>query len=100
MSELSTIFNHKHPNKYINISKEDNTISFKIQEGPIKEVGVNGCQVDDMIQVSRTIIESLNQNYSCRENSLVMTKLDEALLWLSARKNDRLKRGVEGYNKE
>lgn len=34
----------------------------------------------------------------CRENSIAVTKLDEALMWLKKRKEDRTARGVEGTN--
>lgn len=33
---------------------------------------------------------------SCRENAIVITKLEEALMWLNKRTADRVKRGVEG----
>lgn len=36
----------------------------------------------------------------CRENAIVITKLDEALLWLNKRTADRVKRGVEGKQKQ
>ena len=45
------------------------------------------------------MLEGLNNNIPCRENSLAITKLDEALMWLKKRKEDRITRGVEGYSK-
>jgi len=85
---------------FIDIDLDKNTIKFKVQKGPIKEVGVNGCQVDDMISVIRDIIAGLNKEFPCRENSVAVTKLDEAGLWLLKRKLDRKSRGVEGTNQE
>ena len=35
-----------------------------------------------------------------RENSIAITKLEEALLWLNKRTADRIERGVEGTHKE
>jgi hypothetical protein len=87
------------PTNFIYIRHDKNSISFTIQNGPIKEVGVNGCQVDTVIEAAKAIIEGLNTKFPCRENSLAVTKLDEALHWLSARKANREKRGVEGQNK-
>jgi len=84
----------------INITERTNTISFKIQNGPVKEVGVNGCQVDTIIETAKIMIEGLNKKFPCRDNSMVITKLDEALFWLINRKKDRENRGVEGFNKE
>jgi len=77
---------------------EKSSVEFVIQSGPIKEFGVNGCQIDDVIAWAKEKIEGFNQAYPCRENSLVITKLDEALLWLQKRKQDREKRNVEGKN--
>ncbi len=84
-------------NKFIII--EDSKVSFQIQDGPIKEVGVNGCQIDDVIRWAKEFIEFHNGKFPCRENSLAITKLDEALLWLYERKRNREARGVEGLNK-
>ena len=74
-------------------------VRFRIQEGPIREVGLNGCQIDEVIQWAKEKIEGFNKTFPCRENSVAITKLDEALLWLLKRKMDRLARGVEGENK-
>jgi len=83
----------------IHITDRLNTISFRIQDGPIKEAGVNGCQVDTIIATAKVILEELNKKFPCRENSIAITKLDESLLWLGARTANREKRGVEGYSK-
>jgi len=83
----------------IHITDDKNMISFKIQDGPVKENGVNGCQVDTLIEAARIMIEGLNAKYPCMENEQALTKLEEALVWLENRKKDREKRGVEGHNK-
>lgn len=87
------------PSHFIYVRKDKNSIAFTVQNGPVKQVGVNGCQVDEIIEAAKLIIEGLNKNFSCRENSMAITKLDEALLWLKKRKFDREQRNVEGYNK-
>lgn len=87
------------PHNFIYVRRDVNSIAFTIQNGPIKEVGVNGCQVDTLIEAAKLIIEGLNKNFPCRENAMVITKLDEALMWSNKRKSDREKRGVEGLNK-
>ena len=84
---------------YIIINHNINSIGFIIQNGPIKEVGINGCQVQTIIAAAKTIIEGLNKNFPCRENAMVITKLDEALLWSLKRTMDREQRNVEGLNK-
>jgi len=87
------------PFKHIYVRHDKNSISFTLQNGPIGENGANGCQVDALIHVARAIIDGLNKKYPCRENSLALTKLDEAVHWLDARTKDREKRGVEGQSK-
>lgn len=82
----------------INITDEKNMISFKIQNGPIKEKGKNGCQIDTIITAAKMMLEGLNKNFPCRENAIAITKLDEALLWLDKRRKDREARNVEGTN--
>jgi len=89
------------PKNFIYVRNDKNSIAFTIQSGPIKEVGgVNGCQVDTIIDCAKKIIEGLNERFPCRENSLVITKFDEALLWLKERKRRRERQGLEGYDKE
>ena len=83
----------------IEINHKHNAITFKIQNGPIKEHGINGCQVDTMIKTAKIIIEGLNKKFPCRENAMVITKLDEALMWSEKRKQDRINRNVEGVSK-
>jgi len=85
---------------YVTIDDRTNTIAFRIQDGPIKERGVNGCQVDTLIHAAKMIIEGLNKKFPCRENSMAITNLDASILWLEKRKSDREKRGVEGFNKD
>lgn len=67
------------------------------QEGPIKECGVNGVCNEDLIAMVICRLEHFQKSeYVCRENSLAITKLEEALLWLRKRTMGRENRGVEG----
>ncbi len=87
------------PFNFIYTRHDVHSIAFTMQTGPIKEVGVNGVQIDTLIEAAKLIIEGLNKKFPCRENSMIITKLDEALLWSQKRKTDREKRGVEGLNR-
>lgn len=78
------------------ISVTPTSVTFTGQRGPILEVGVNGCQIDDMVSFARQTIEAFNKLFPCRENSLAITKLEEAELWLMRRTQIRTARGVEG----
>lgn len=87
------------PTNFVYVRNDVNSLSFTIQNGPIKENGVNGCQVDTVIEAAKAILEGLNKNFPCRENAMAITKLDESLMWLNKRKQDRINRNVEGENK-
>jgi len=90
---------HLKTDHYIDIDHFHNAIRFKIQDGPIKENGVNGCQVDTIIQAAFTIIEGLNDKFPCEENRRCLNNLGLALIELKDRKKNRESRGVEGSNK-
>ncbi len=75
-------------------------IGIDLQSAPISEVGIDGMQIEDIILVIAEIIKSFNSKFPCRENSIVITKLEEAHLWCLKRKMDRETRGVEGKNEK
>lgn len=90
------LFDEQRKSNPIYVDHNVNMISFRVQNGPIKEVGLNGCQVNEIIEAAKIILEGLNKKFPCRENSSAITKLDEALMWLEKRTKDRESRGVEG----
>ena len=61
----------------------------------------NGAFVETVIAAAKQRIEfyQANAKFACRENAVAITKLDEALMWLNKRTQDREKRGVEGEHK-
>lgn len=58
----------------------------------------NGTTLEAVISVCLERLMQLNNRFPCRENSLAVTKLQEALMWLEARTKDRIARGVEGQH--
>lgn len=69
----------------------------KFQNGPIKEAGVNGVMNEDLIAIVIDRMRGFQSgDYKCRDNALALTKLEEALMWLRNRTNEREDRGVEG----
>lgn len=73
------------------------TIDF--QNGAIKENGINGCHNEDLIAIVIDRLQSFQAgDFPCRENAIAITKLEEALLWLNKRTDDRIRRGVEGLS--
>lgn len=85
--------------KYHGVSNGNN-LHFKIQDGPIKEVGVNGIQATDLLFFCKELFHSLNKSFPCRENSITITKIEEAIHWQDARTKNRESRKVEGLNKD
>lgn len=80
-----------------NFIADDVLLHVHFQEGPIKEAGVNGVCNEDLIAMVISRLEHFNKShFQCRENAMVITKLEEALLWLRKRTMGREQRGVEG----
>lgn len=70
-------------------------ISF--QNGPINEAGVNGLTHEVLLAIVADRMKSFQAGpYSCRENSIALTKIQEAQHWLHHRTLARVARGVEG----
>ena len=71
--------------------------SVSFQNGPIKEAGVNGVMNEDLIAIVIDRMRGFQSgDYKCRDNAIALTKLEEALMWLRNRTNEREARGVEG----
>lgn len=68
-------------------------------EGTTKlETLVEGTTNEEVIEMLVDRIKTLNAKLPCRENSITITKLEEALMWQNKRTSDRQKRKVEGTN--
>ena len=95
-----TAFNANH--EYVVTDLDARTYAeIRFQKGPIKENGVNGCHNEDLIAIVLDRLYSLNQgDFKCRENSIAITKLEEAMMWLNKRTADRKARGVEGTSQK
>lgn len=71
------------------------------QQGPVREVGFNGLTDESLLAVVLDRIQGFQRGpFGCRENAIVVTKLQEAMHWLRHRAEDRETRGVEGTNKK
>ena len=95
-------FKFNAPHHFAVKRKSDGAILVKVdmQEGPIKECGVNGCCNEDLLNMVVTRLEGFQKSeFACTENAIALNKLQEALLWLHHRTNKRVKRGVEGTHK-
>lgn len=63
----------------------------------------NGAFTETVIAAVKQRIEfyqtASGGKFACRENAIAITKLEEALMWLKKRTQDREKRAVEGTHK-
>jgi len=76
-------------------------VDIEFQNGPIAEIGVNGISNEALLAiVEDRLLGFQSGEYSCRENSVALTKLQEAMMWLQKRTRDRVARGVEGTNQK
>lgn len=76
-------------------------LSIDWQDGPLGRPPAepNGCFTETVIRAALQRLQFYNDSqYSCRENSLAITKLEEALHWLRARREEREARGVQGLH--
>lgn len=56
----------------------------------------DGTTNEEVLRVLIDRLQYLNGKFPCRENAIVITKLEESLMWLNKRTGDRLARNVEG----
>ena len=69
------------------------------QNGPVKEVGVNGCHQEDLLAIVIDRLECFQRGeFACYENRMALQKAQESLQWLEHRTSKRVQRGVEGTN--
>lgn len=69
------------------------------QNGPIKEVGVNGCHIEDLILICvDRLCYFQSTQYSCEENAAAINSLMDAIQHLRTRTAGREMRGVEGIS--
>jgi hypothetical protein len=78
-------------------------LDIRWQSGPLgqgdEQQEPNGAMLESVITaaISRLLFFQ-NSKFSCRENALALTKLEEALHWLNARTARRIVEGKEGTN--
>lgn len=56
----------------------------------------DGTTNEEVIEVLIDRMNFLQSKFPCKENAIVITNLEESLMWLNKRTSDRLKRNVEG----
>ena len=70
------------PKNFVYIRYDVNSISFTLQNGPMKEVGVNGCLVETMICAALVILEKLGESKGSSDFKFAINHLNGALFYL------------------
>lgn len=70
----------------------------RFQCGPRKELGSeHGLLDEDLLEIVRDRMRCFQSGeFATRENACALTHIEEALMWLNKRKEDRAERGVLG----
>ncbi|MBY6915408.1 ABC transporter ATPase [Clostridium botulinum] len=76
--------------------------TIKFQKGARNAEGSqHGACDEDLLEMVRDRLKAFQRGpYSCRENACALTYIEEALLWLNMRKEDRIERNVLGRNEK
>lgn len=84
---------------YLAKEADETSVVIRFQNGPIAEAGVNGLTQEVLLAIVADRLRSFQKGpYSCRENALALTKIEEAMHWLHSRTLSRMQRGIEGTN--
>ena len=80
----------------------DMCLTIQFQNGPRKDPNsAHGVLDTDLLEIVRDRLKAFQSGpYSCRENACALTHIEEALMWMNRRVEDRIERNVLGtYNK-
>lgn len=89
------------------ICEEDNTfrarpenvlLTVQMQQGPRNSPdALHGVLDTDLLEIVRDRLAAFQAGpFACRENAIALTHIEEALLWMNKRTEDRIARGVLG----
>ena len=91
------IFKHTEDGKV----SDDNLVDVvRFQKGPRKDPESQCGIIDtDLLEIVRDRLKSFqNGDFACRENACALTHIEEALMWMNRRVEDRIERNVLGTN--
>lgn len=83
---------------YLDFEKSDIVGEIAFQHGPRSFTeSVHGVLDTDLLEIVRDRLVAFNKGeFATRENAIAITKIEEALLWMNKRVEDRAERGVLG----
>ncbi len=86
----------------IDLQKGNKEINVDFQNGARnEESSIRGVIDGDLLEIVRHRLQCFQKGeFATRENAVVLTKIEEALMWLNRRVEDRIERNVLGKNKK
>jgi hypothetical protein len=89
-------------NYIIDFQDGNNICNIQFQNGPrLVEDSIHGVIDSDLLEIVLDRMKSFQQGpFSSRENAIVITKLEECLMWMNRRVEDRIERNVLGKNEK
>ena len=99
--QYSIVSNEFNNDSYFNKEYLFETI-IQFQNGARKEKGsIHGVLDTDLLEIVRDRLIGFQQGeFATRENACAITHIEEALMWMNKRVEDRLDRGVLGTNQK
>lgn len=87
---------------FLDFKSEDIIADITFQHGPRNvPASVSGVLDTDLLEIVRDRLVAFNKGeFATRENAIAITKIEEALLWMNKRVEDRAERGVLGTTKK
>lgn len=86
----------------LTVNPDDIIATLQFQEGPRKDTNaIHGVLDSDLLEIVRDRLRGFQSGeFATRENACALTHIEEALMWMNKRVEDRIERNVLGtYNK-
>ena len=89
-------------NHVYQIATTKSDVFIEFQNGPRNTEGSTCGVIDsDLLEIVRDRLKSFQEgSYATRENACALTHIEEALMWLNRRVEDRIERNVLGINNQ
>jgi hypothetical protein len=77
-------------------------VRIDFQKGPLSETSYpNGLTQEVLLSIVEERLKGFQSGQcACRENAVALTKVQEAMMWLKRRTEERVARGVEGTHQK
>lgn len=98
-NDLNVYTDDSHPGHRYHVSKARSFFGHvNFQDGPVKEVGVNGLTNEVVLAIMIDRTQELDKLFPCIENKVALVHLKAALEYFEMRSNARIMQKVDGTN--